>query len=167
MIVVADTTPLNYLILIHQIEILPVLYGRVLIPQAVSAELQQPRTPAPVRAWIAQPPAWLEIRRTQQLVDSQLEALDLGEQQALALAEEVQADVVILDDKEARQEAARRRFRVIGTLGLLEEAAKLGLLDFSATLTQLQQTTFRASAELIEWYLARDADRKKRGPSET
>jgi len=44
MIVIADTTPLNYLILIHQADLLPQLFGRVLIPPAVFEELQQPET---------------------------------------------------------------------------------------------------------------------------
>ena len=57
MIVIADTTPLNYLVLIDQSHLLPQLYGRVLIPQAVYDELQQERTPAPVRAWVANRPA--------------------------------------------------------------------------------------------------------------
>jgi len=57
MIVVADTTPLHYLILIQHDDLLPRLFGRVLIPPAVLAELQHPETPDPVRQWFAQPPA--------------------------------------------------------------------------------------------------------------
>ena len=62
MIVVADTTPLNYLVLIGQIELLSVLYQRVLIPQEVHRELQQSRTPATVSQWAASLPAWCEVR---------------------------------------------------------------------------------------------------------
>jgi predicted nucleic acid-binding protein len=61
MIVIADTTPLNYLVLIGRVEILPELYGRVLIPPAVWEEFQRPETPEAVRAWISRRPAWLEI----------------------------------------------------------------------------------------------------------
>jgi predicted nucleic acid-binding protein len=46
MIVVADTTPINYLILIEEIDILAKLYGRVVIPRVVREELQRPRTPS-------------------------------------------------------------------------------------------------------------------------
>ena len=59
--IVADTTPLNYLVLIQAADILPNLYRRVLIPPAVKAELAHANTPAIVRAWISQPPQWLEV----------------------------------------------------------------------------------------------------------
>jgi predicted nucleic acid-binding protein len=62
MIVIADATPLRYLILIEAIDILSALYGRVLIAQMVADELQRPRTPPPVRQWMATAPVWLEIR---------------------------------------------------------------------------------------------------------
>src|SRR6266567_4022409 len=55
MIVVADASPLNYLVLIDQIGLLPVLYQQVLIPEAVLAELRRPRTPKSVGLWIASP----------------------------------------------------------------------------------------------------------------
>ena len=62
MIVVSDTSPLNYLVLIGHVEILPTLFGRVLVPPAVMAELQQSGTPEPVRRWAGMPPGWLETR---------------------------------------------------------------------------------------------------------
>ena len=57
MLVVTDTTPINYLVLIGHVDILPSLYGHVVIPQAVVGDLQHPRTPESVRAWIAAPRA--------------------------------------------------------------------------------------------------------------
>jgi predicted nucleic acid-binding protein len=53
MLVVADTSPLRYLVVIQAIEILPLLYERVVVPQAVLAELQHPRSPREVRDWLA------------------------------------------------------------------------------------------------------------------
>src|SRR6266576_635709 len=58
--IVADTTPLNYLVLIQAANILPKLYRTVLIPPAVQAELAHANTPTIVRAWISRPPKWLE-----------------------------------------------------------------------------------------------------------
>jgi len=52
MAAVTNTTPLNYLVLIGAVNVLPALYGRVLVPGAVASELQHERTPAEVRAWI-------------------------------------------------------------------------------------------------------------------
>lgn len=61
MLVIADASPLHYLVLIEAISILPALFRRILIPQAVSVELQHQNTPPPVRALLASPPAWLAI----------------------------------------------------------------------------------------------------------
>jgi predicted nucleic acid-binding protein len=84
MIVIADTTPLNYLILIGHSGVLSKLYGRVLIPQAVYRELQQDRTPTVVRAQIAAQPSWLEIRTVGFELDSTLTGLDPGEQETIS-----------------------------------------------------------------------------------
>jgi len=62
MIVVADAGPLHYLVLIGAVHVLKPLDSRVLVPQTVAGELQEANTPAAVRAWIAQPPEWCEIR---------------------------------------------------------------------------------------------------------
>jgi|ERR1700730_1698745 predicted nucleic acid-binding protein len=83
--IVADTTPLNYVVLIQAADILPNLYRRVLIPPAVKAELAHANTPAIVRAWISQPPAWLEVVSLKQPVDSSLEHLDAGEREAMVI----------------------------------------------------------------------------------
>jgi len=62
MLVIADASPLHYLVLIASTDILPALFDRIVIPRAVAAELQHPQTPAVVRAWMATPPAWLDIQ---------------------------------------------------------------------------------------------------------
>jgi predicted nucleic acid-binding protein len=61
MIVVADTSPLNYLVLLGHIEILPKIYGEVVIPQTVLDELQDSDAPEEVRALFSGPPAWLQV----------------------------------------------------------------------------------------------------------
>lgn len=65
-----------------------------------------------------------------------------GEREAIALAEELQADQLLLDDADARREAARRSLPFIGTLGVLREAARRELLDLRVVLVQLQETSF-------------------------
>jgi predicted nucleic acid-binding protein len=87
-IVIADTTPLNYLVLIGHADVLAQLYDTVLIPPAVLEELQRSRTPAPVRSWIAARPAWLEARTVQTNLGAALEHLGAGEREAICLAEE-------------------------------------------------------------------------------
>jgi predicted nucleic acid-binding protein len=106
MVVVADTSPINYLILIGQIELLPQLYARILIPPAVLNELQHPLAPAPVREWSARPPGWLEVLPPKNTVD--IVELDPGETEAIALAIEMQIEVLLIDEQAGRQEAARR-----------------------------------------------------------
>jgi predicted nucleic acid-binding protein len=161
MIVIADTTPLNYLILIGHSEVLPKLYGRVIIPKAVYEELQQDHTPAAVRSQIAARPPWLEVQQVQLGIDPKLRELDLGEQQAIMLAEELRADLLILDEKDGRNAATARRLTVTGTVGVLEQAAKLNLLDLLTAISKLRQTTFRADEKLLNAVLERDARRKK------
>jgi predicted nucleic acid-binding protein len=165
MIVIADTTPLNYLILIGQPNLLPRLYGRVLIPPAVYEELQAEGAPASVRDWAVHRPAWLEVRPALLPLDIGHDPLDAGECEAIALALELKADLLILDDRDARIEASRRSLVVIGTLRVLEDAAQLGLVDLPDALRRLQQTTFRASAKLLQDMLDRDEVRRKREQS--
>lgn len=69
MIVVADTTPLNHLILIDQVSLLKVLYGRVIVLQAVFSELQDEAAPPRVKEWISNRPDWLEVGRITSLPD--------------------------------------------------------------------------------------------------
>ena len=148
MIVVADAGPLQYLVRSEAIDVLAPLYQRVLVPQSVARELQQNNTPAAVRAWIAQPPAWCEIRPDPP-ADPTLAFLDPGERAAIPLALAVHADRLLIDDLAGRAEAKRRRLRVTGTLGVLIDAHWAGLLDFEQKLSDLRQTNLYLSDEVI------------------
>jgi predicted nucleic acid-binding protein len=87
--------------------------------------------------------------------DVELIQLDLGEQEAIALAEQLRANLIIVDDRDARQMALERGLNVIGLLGVLGVAAQQNLINFSVAIGRLQQTTFRASPVLIESLLER------------
>ena len=76
MIIVADTSPINYLILIHEIDVLPKMYGSVLIPRTVRDELVQPSAPQLVRSWIEHLPIWFEVRNPLAIPDPSLAKLD-------------------------------------------------------------------------------------------
>ena len=153
MIVIADTSPLCYLILIDCIEILPQLYGQVFIPNAVYQELQASAAPEVVKNWIKNYPNWLAIKQINTKADSELEKLDLGEREAIILAEYYQADLVILDDKMGRQIAVNRGLAIIGLLGILYQAAQASLIDLSGKFTELQKTSFFVSPKLLEYLL--------------
>jgi predicted nucleic acid-binding protein len=155
MIVVSDTTPLNYLVLVGQANLLWQLYQRVIIPPAVYAELQRANTPASVKQWVVNHPTWLEVRPITMMLDKERSVLDEGECEALALAEEVGADLLLIDDRQGRLEARRRNLRVIGTLGVLAEAAAEGLIDLPVVIARLQQTSFYVAPELLQSLLNR------------
>jgi len=145
MIVVADSGPLRYLLVIGHIDILPPLFDRVLIPAAVQQELTHRRTPGLVRSWMENAPAWLEVHPQIESADSPADGLDVGEQQAISLALRVAAQYILMDDEEGRHAATRHRFTVVGTVGILQRAANRGLLDFASAFSKLTGTNFRMS----------------------
>ena len=166
MTVVADTSPLNYLVLIDAIDVLPQLFGRVLIPEAVALELQRPRTPPEVASWLTAQPAWLVIQAPTQPAsdpaDQELERLGAGEREAIMLASQHRPDVLLLiDEGKGRRVANRRKLRIIGTLGILELAAESGLLDLPSTVERLTRTTFYVAPSLLRTLLDRDAERRR------
>jgi predicted nucleic acid-binding protein len=170
MIVVSDTTPLNYLILIEAIHILPAIFGRVYAPSAVVTELSHPRSPEMVRAWASSPPGWLTIQDPTQ-IDSSLK-LGAGETAAIALAIERKADRILIDERKGYKAALQRGLTAITTLGLLEEASHRGLIDFESTLERLdKETTFYVTEDVLAEYrrrageqpLAQDQGQERRG----
>ena len=148
--VVADTSPLCYLVLINCLDLLPNLYDKVIIPPAVFNELSAPQAPEKVQDWLANSPDWLEVEPLETQPDLGLQELDLGEQEAITLADSLGADLIVLDDKAARQIALQRGLRIIGLLGILGVAAQRDLVDLSVAIERLQQTNFRVSPNLVE-----------------
>lgn len=157
MIVVSDTSPIRYLVLLGIEEILPALFGEILVPPAVRAELQRANTPDSVRKWATHPPAWLLVR-TPTRVNAELD-LHRGEAEALSLVVELKADRVIVDDLKARGTAKRIGLRPIGTLAILETAAARGMIPLAPVLDQLRQTNFHITQAMIAGALKRAAER--------
>ena len=158
--VIADTSPLNYLVLIGAIDVLPALYGTVLVPQAVVQELTHASAPEAVRRWAASRPAWLSVSPALP-PDEGLRDLDGGERDVIALAGvSAPGALLLMDDARGRAEAERRGIRTTGTIGVLVAAARKGSLDLRAALEALQQTNFRISPKLISQLL--ETERKRR-----
>jgi len=88
-IIISNTTPINYLVLIDHIAVLHHLYAHVIIPQAVFGELQDEGTPAKVEEWVALRPEWLEVRTVSVPLGPSLAFLDVGEREAIHLAQEL------------------------------------------------------------------------------
>ncbi|GFE70756.1 DUF3368 domain-containing protein [Chroococcus sp. FPU101] len=150
MIIISDTSPLCYLILIDCIDILPKLYGNVIIPQAVYQELQAQATPETVKEWIQNYPNWLAVETISCPAAPELEQLDQGEKEAIILAQQINANLIILDDKIARTIAIERGLNIIGLLGILCDAVQANLIDLSSKFYELQQTSFFVSPQLLE-----------------
>lgn len=163
-VVVADAGPLNYLVLTGDIGLLPKLFATVLIPTVVRGELMDRDTPEAVRAWMSNPPVWLEIHN-EPLHHEIREArgLDEGECAAIALAITAKADLVLMDDQDGVAVARRMGLNVTGTLGVLDLAARKGLVDLVAAFTRLKGTSFYYRQPLLDELLARH---RKRGGQE-
>ena len=78
-----------------------------------------------------------------------MSALDPGERDAILLAEELGADQLIVDDRQGRHEAVKRGILVTGTLGVMREAATLGLLDLAEAVRRLGATNFHIAPEIL------------------
>jgi predicted nucleic acid-binding protein len=114
----------------------------------VQEELRRPTAPEPVRKWIADPPKWL-LARSPAKADSSLASLDPGERDAIALALELRAERLIIDERRGRLAAQKRGIRVIGTLGVLKIASGLGLPDLRAVLDRLRSTDFYMTDKIL------------------
>lgn len=160
MIVISDTSPLNYLVLIHEIEVLPHLFGEVHAPASVIQELQHSRAPEPVKLWAQSIPIWLHVNRSASTMNLD-PTLDLGEAEALALAQKLRADAILIDERKGRRTAQAQGFRTLGTITILELASEQKLLDLPTALSALSQTTFHCSQAIIDAALARDTARRQ------
>ncbi len=150
MIVVSDTSPINYLILIGHENLLFELYGQVVIPQTVFDELGGRGAPPALLDWLDSVPEWIEVKQPHLVAPSSLDALHRGEKDAILLAQELSADLLLLDDRQARIAAAGLGIAITGTIGILDKAAREGLVDLETVLTRLQTTNFYIAGELIE-----------------
>lgn len=146
MIVVSNTSPLNYLVLIDAQDILPALYGRVLIPSEVYEELRE--APPEVQRWLATTPNWLEVRKAPQ--HSVPPKLHPGEAAAIALAKEFHASLLLIDDDAAYRYAAQEGLPVTRTVAVLRDAAAQNLIDLSTAFDKLKQTNFRVSHAFLD-----------------
>lgn len=153
-IIVADTGPLRYLVLIDTIDLLPRLFGRVLIPEIVGAELSRSSTPLPVREWLATEPSWLERRPNPPTLGMLPPQLDAGERAAIALAQDIGDALLLIDDRAGIEAARGRGLKATGTLGILLQAAGLGLVDLPTAFARLKATNFRYRPALLDALLA-------------
>jgi predicted nucleic acid-binding protein len=142
MIVVSDTSPITALLQIDHEDLLPALYGTVFVPPAVERELKV----------IHSLPAFLRCKSPKNLVEVERlkHELDRGEAEAIVLAKELTADLLLIDEVHGRAIATREGIRVLGLLGMLVEAKRRGnVTSVRELVSDLERIAgFRASAEV-------------------
>jgi predicted nucleic acid-binding protein len=127
MTVVSDTSPVTNLMQIDQLNLLQKLFGVVILPEAVYEEL----CAIPVQKSIIDQQNWLFVQKPadEKLVAELKKELDKGEAEAIALAVELKAEALIIDELKGRNKAEQVGLKIIGLLGILLEAKKRGLIS--------------------------------------
>ena len=146
--VICNTSPLQYLHQLQLLHLLPALATTVIVPAAVVEELAAGRL---LGVNVPDPEVlpWVSIRQPK-LVQAVplLDDLGPGETQVLMLGLELPAAVVVIDDALGRRMAAHLKLHLTGTLGLLLDAKRLGLIPVIApVLDQLDALRFRLASE--------------------
>jgi predicted nucleic acid-binding protein len=159
-IVVSDTSPLNYLILIDAIDVLPKLFPEVFTTNLVLRELTHPKAPEPVRRWAQAPPQWLNVVDPVGLLPSTAK-LDPGEASAISLAKERHISNIIIDESKGTKIASQEQLFPIPTLAIVEIAIEKNFLTAGA-IEQLQRTNIRCPRKLFDAALERAKSRNKR-----
>ncbi|MDB9515438.1 DUF3368 domain-containing protein [Roseofilum reptotaenium CS-1145] len=160
MIIISDTSVITSLAAISHLHLLPELYDRLIIPEAVYRELVAIAPPVP-GAVDMQTITWLEVRQVtndEEVVRLQQEVrLDPGESEAISLALELKADLLLIDERSGRAEAHRLGLKITGLLGMLVEAKQKKLLSAVKPLMDdlIDHSQFRISPALYRQILER------------
>lgn len=158
MIVISDTSAVTNLAAIQHLQLLSQLYNQVTIPDAVYCELAEIDPPVPGTLEVQTAP-WLEVRQViSRAVVERLQVevrLDPGESEAIALALELNADLLLIDERRGRAEANRLGIRITGLLGILVEAKQKKLIVAVKPLMDalIATSDFRVSSALYNQIL--------------
>ncbi len=158
MIVMSDTSAITNLAAIDHLKLLPQLYNQVIIPEAVYRELVDIDPPVPGTIEV-QTASWLEVRQVaNREVVERLQGevrLDSGEAEAIALALELDADLLLIDERRGRAEANRLGIKITGLLGILVEAKRRSLIVAVKPLMDalIATSEFRVSSALYNQIL--------------
>lgn len=158
MIVISDTSVITNLVAIHHLHLLQQLYERILIPEAVYRELADIDPPVPGTLEV-QTLDWLEVLSLRdRTIANQLQnqsQLDPGESEAIALALEINAELLLIDERRGRAIATRLGLRITGLLGILVEAKQRSLIPSVKPLMDalIATSEFRVSQLLYEQIL--------------
>ena len=155
-VVVSNTTPLIALAWLQQLDLLATLFTTVHIPEAVRDEIKA--KPQAIDVAELETADWLIVTPvTNQLaVELLLDQLDLGESQAIVLAHELDADLLLMDERRGRRRALQSGITVAGTLGILMDVHRQGLTGpLRPMLDLLRNLPFHMSDTLYSEVLSR------------
>ncbi|MCB0839110.1 MAG: DUF3368 domain-containing protein [Bacteroidetes bacterium] len=130
MIIISDTSVISNLILIDRLKILNDLFGEIIIPTTVRKEiLKLEEYGISLKEFNNSP--WIKIQdpTNKKLENELLESLDAGESAAIALAYELKADYLAIDEKAGRRTAKSLGIKIIGLIGILIQGKEANLID--------------------------------------
>jgi predicted nucleic acid-binding protein len=149
-VVVSNSGPLISLSSVSRLDLLRQLFGKICIPEAVYREVVILGGNRPGQEEVRNA-KWITVQKISDdaVFKIMLEKLDPGESESIALANEIKADYIILDERLARRKAKRLDLCVVGTLGILLMAKKSGYLEnISMLLNELEKASFRISGKV-------------------
>lgn len=165
MIVISDTSVISGLIKIQRLTLLKELFSVILIPPAVRSELEELRR-FKYDLSLLEEAEWIIIKAPTDsaLVGKFEQVLDLGEAEAIALAKELHADFLLIDEKKGRSFAEGEGLMVIGLAGILIRAKQLHAIPaVKPLLDDLIKNNFRVSKALYKAVLARAGEEGEMG----
>lgn len=156
MIVISDTSPIIYLSIVGRLDILKILFQRIIIPESVFNELTVHGKGQPGSQEVLDSD-WIEVRScTDMNLLKVLETqLDIGEAQAITIAQELEADLLLIDERLGRNVAKNLEIPIIGLLGIFNLAKNKGIVtNVKPIIDQLiTNAGFRVSADLYRTFL--------------
>ena len=159
MIVIADTTPIITLIKLQRLDLLEKLFDTVFLPHAVFEELISNSKYLTEAQTVVECPFLkrLEVSDRQSIkILREVVGLDAGESEAIALAEENHADLLIIDERKGRRVAKQMELKITGTIGILLQAYDCKILSQEEILScseRLRNSRIRISDSLFELIL--------------
>lgn len=153
MLVVSDASPLIALANLQLLGALRELFGEVVVPSEVWDELAGAGRSVAVRELVTAMPEWLRVVQTGGA--EAIPGLHVGESAAIQWAIKAKADLLLIDERDGRREAAIRGVPVVGTIGLLELMAERELVNLADAFAALQATDFWVSPKLLAERLER------------
>ena len=153
--VIVNSTPLISLCIIDKLYLLEKLYGNVMIPEAVFKEINA-KPDSIAKRKLDKSLDWIQVCRIKNEMAKTFYKAQLhdGEVEVMILAKEVDAELLIIDDKNAKKHAKYLGFNVTGTLGVLIKAKRIGYIQsIKPLIEQLLSENIYINSNIIEYCL--------------